>query len=48
MLTSFFDEVELICAINNGYKIIKTHETHLYNITSHNDPTFKGNEFIQR
>jgi len=44
----FFDEIELIHAINLGYQILEIYETHLYQITSLNDPNFKGNEFIKR
>jgi hypothetical protein len=47
-LYSFFDEIELIHAVNLGYKILNVYETHVYGKTSFNDPTFKGNEFIRR
>ena len=47
-LIGFFDEVELIAAVNNGYKLLNPTETHVYQVTSHNDPEFKGNDFIKR
>ena len=47
-LFGFFDEVELIHAINVGYEILEVYQTHLYQITSFNDKEFKGNDFIRR
>lgn len=47
-LYGFFDEVELIHAVNLGYLIMDVYETHLYQTTSFNDPDFGGNAFIKR
>ena len=47
-LYGFFDEVELIHAVNLGYLILDVYETHLYQTTSFNDPDFGGNAFIKR
>ncbi|CAL5977910.1 Conserved_hypothetical protein [Hexamita inflata] len=46
-LYGFFDEIELIHAINLGYKILEVFQTHLYQTTTFNDDKFKGNEYMK-
>ncbi|CAL6011515.1 Conserved_hypothetical protein [Hexamita inflata] len=41
-LYGFFDEIELIHAINLGYKILEIFQTHLYQTTTFYDDKFKG------
>ncbi|CAL6094654.1 Conserved_hypothetical protein [Hexamita inflata] len=46
-LYGFFDEIELIHAINLGYQILEVFQTHLYQTTSFNDNNFKGNQYMK-
>ncbi|CAL5976270.1 Conserved_hypothetical protein [Hexamita inflata] len=46
-LYGFFDEIELIHAVNLGYKILEVYQTHLYQTTTFNDNNFKGNEYMK-